>query len=132
MVNEVTLYNPLSLAYLGDAVLDLHVRRHIVVKLKAKPNALHRASTFYVSAKSQAATYDTLLEQQFFTEVELDILKRGRNAKSHTKAKNTDVITYKKSSGLEAVIGYLELTGESERLQQLLDEIIKLCETRDK
>ncbi|TDM12026.1 Mini-ribonuclease 3 [Macrococcus lamae] len=132
MVNAANLYNPLTLAYLGDAILDLHVRQHVIMKLQAKPNALHRAATFYVSAKSQAETYDALLAEQYFNEQEQDILMRGRNAKSHTKAKNTDVVTYKKSTGLEAVIGYLQLAGEEARLQELLIKIVALCEERER
>lgn len=125
------LMNPLTLAYLGDAVLDLYVRQHIILKLKAKPNALHRAATFYVSAKSQAQTFDALIAEQFFTENETDVLMRGRNAKSYTKAKNTDVVTYKKSTGLEAVIGFLKLDGQEDRLSELLGKIIECCEERE-
>ncbi|KAA1039407.1 Mini-ribonuclease 3 [Macrococcus equipercicus] len=131
MVNAAHLHNPLTLAYLGDAILDLHVREHVILKLQAKPNTLHRAATFYVSAKSQAQTFDALVDAQYFTEQELDVLMRGRNAKSHTKAKNTDVVTYKKSTGLEAVIGYLQLAGEEGRLKELLDQIVALCEERE-
>lgn len=132
MVNEASLYNPLTLAYLGDAVLDLYVRNYIVREKNRKPNELHRYATFFVSAKSQAQTFDALVESHFFTDEEMDILMRGRNAKSHTKAKNTDVVTYKKSTGLEAVIGYLHLNNEDERLQILLAEIIDQCEKRGK
>ncbi|QYA42294.1 ribonuclease III [Macrococcoides bohemicum] len=132
MVNEASLYNPLTLAYLGDAVLDLHVRNYIVREKNKKPNELHRQATFFVSAKSQAHTFDTLVDEGYFTEQETGILMRGRNAKSHTRAKNTDVISYKKSTALEAVIGYLHLNNETERLQTLLDKIITLCEMRGK
>ena len=131
MANQAHLYNPLTLAYLGDTLLDLHIRTHVIMKLQAKPNTLHRASTFYVSAKSQAQTFDALVAQAYFTEEEHSVLMRGRNAKSHTKAKNTDVLTYKKSTALEAVIGYLKLSGEEERLQALLDKIVELCEERE-
>lgn len=132
MVNKASLYNPLTLAYLGDAVLDLHVRNYIVREMNKKPNELHRQATFFVSAKSQSQTYDVLLEENYFTHQEVEILMRGRNAKSHTRAKNTDVISYKKSTALEAVIGYLHLNNETERLQTLLNKIITLCEMRGK
>ncbi|MEE1108023.1 Mini-ribonuclease 3 [Macrococcoides canis] len=132
MVNQASLYNPLTLAYLGDAVLDLYIRNYIVREKNRKPNELHRYATFFVSAKSQAQTYDSLIGNNFFTDEEMDILMRGRNAKSHTKAKNTDVVTYKKSTGLEAVIGYLHLNDDNERLDALLDEIVLLCEKRGK
>lgn len=73
MANRAHLYNPLTLAYLGDALLDLHIRTHVIMKLQAKPNTLHRASTFYVSAKSQAQTFDALVAQAYFTEEEHDV-----------------------------------------------------------
>ncbi len=119
------LLNPLTLAYMGDAVLDQHVREYIVLKLKAKPNRLHQEAKRYVSAKSQAQTLEFLMENNWFTEDELDIVRRGRNAKSYTKAKNTDIQTYRKSSGLEAVIGYLYLEKEQERLTALLERVVQ-------
>lgn len=125
------LLNPLTLAYMGDAVLDQHVRRYIVLKLQSKPNRLHQVSKRYVSAKSQAQTLEKLIEAQWFTDEELDIVKRGRNAKSYTKAKNTDIQTYRKSSGLEAVIGFLYLDYQEARLEALLDEIVQLVNERE-
>ncbi len=119
------LLNPLTLAYMGDAVLDQHVREYIVLKLKAKPNRLHQEAKRYVSAKSQAQTLEFLMENNWFTEDELDIVRRGRNAKSYTKAKNTDIQTYRKSSGLEAVIGYLYLEKEQTRLTALLESVVQ-------
>lgn len=124
------LLNPLSLAYVGDAVLDQHVRTYIILKLQSKPNRLHQEAKRFVSAKSQVITLEALIETKWFTEEETDILKRGRNAKSYTKAKNTDVQTYRKSSALEAVIGFLYLEGQTERLHTLLDQIVKLVEER--
>ncbi|MDH9161157.1 MULTISPECIES: Mini-ribonuclease 3 [Staphylococcus] len=119
------LLNPLTLAYMGDAVLDQHVREYIVLKLKAKPNRLHQEAKRYVSAKSQAQTLEYLMEHNWFSESEQDIVRRGRNAKSYTKAKNTDIQTYRKSSGLEAVIGFLYLEKEYDRLSALLETIIQ-------
>lgn len=124
------LLNPLTLAYMGDAVLDQHVRTYIVLKLKSKPNRLHQLSKTYVSAKSQAQTLETLTTMEWFTEEELDIVRRGRNAKSYTKAKNTDIQTYKKSTALEAIIGYLYLESHNERLEQLLTTIVNIVDER--
>ncbi len=124
------LLNPLTLAYMGDAVLDQHVREYIVLKLRSKPNRLHQVSKQYVSAKSQAQTLETLIDEDWFTEEELDILKRGRNAKSYTKAKNTDIQTYRKSSAIEAVLGYLYLEHNEERLKELLNKIIEIVNER--
>lgn len=127
---DFKMLSPLTLAYMGDAVLDQFVRGHIILKHQSKPNRLHQEAKRFVSAKSQAQTLEELLADDWFTESELAIIKRGRNAKSHTKAKNTDIQTYRKSSGLEALIGYLHLAQETDRLIELLDEIVNRVEKR--
>lgn len=129
-MDQIKLLNPLTLAYMGDAVLDQYVRSYIVLKLKSKPNRLHQVAKQYVSAKSQAQTLELLIDEQWFTDEEMDILKRGRNAKSYTKAKNTDIQTYRKSSALEAVLGYLYLKKQDDRLEQLLTKIINIVNER--
>ena len=103
---------------MGDAVLDQHVREYIVLKLQSKPNRLHQVSKQYVSAKSQAQTLEVLITKEWFTEEELDIVRRGRNAKSYTKAKNTDVQ------------GFLYLDHQNERLDALLDTIVQIVDER--
>lgn len=125
------LLNPLTLAYMGDAVLDQHIRAYIVLKLQSKPNRLHQVAKQYVSAKSQAQTLEYLIANTWFTDEELEIVRRGRNAKSYTKAKNTDIQTYKKSSGLEAVIGFLYLDTQEERLTALLEAIVESVNERE-
>lgn len=132
MANDINkkLLNPLSLAYVGDAVLEQHVRTYIILKLQSKPNRLHQEAKRFVSAKSQAATLEALIEDNWFTEEERDIIRRGRNAKSYTKAKNTDIQTYRKSSGLEALIGYLYLEQQNARLEALLTTIVEYVEER--
>ncbi|BBK29117.1 mini-ribonuclease 3 [Staphylococcus arlettae] len=125
------LLNPLTLAYMGDAVLDQHIRTYIVLKLQSKPNRLHQVAKQYVSAKSQAQTLEYLIANTWFTDEELEIVRRGRNAKSYTKAKNTDIQTYKKSSGLEAVIGFLYLDTQEERLTALLEAIVESVNERE-
>ncbi|ARJ51080.1 Mini-ribonuclease 3 [Staphylococcus lutrae] len=127
---NITLLNPLSLAYVGDAVLDQYVRTYIILKLQSKPNRLHQEAKRFVSAKSQAETLMRLVENDWFTDEEYMIVKRGRNAKSYTKAKNTDVQTYRKSSGLEAVLGFLYLNQQTERLEALLKTIVEYVEER--
>ena len=124
------LLNPLTLAYMGDAVLDQFVREYIILKLKAKPNRLHQEAKRYVSAKSQAQSLEHLLKNNWFTAEELDIVRRGRNAKSYTKAKNTDIQIYRKSSGLEAILGFLYLEKNQERLTTLLERIVKNVDER--
>lgn len=126
----IKMLNPLSLAYMGDSILDTYVRKNIILKIKGKPNRLHQLSKQYVSAKGQAYALNILMENEFFTEEELEIIRRGRNAKSYTKAKNTDIQTYRKSSAIEAVIGYLFLIDETERLEELVNKMIEITEER--
>ena len=117
---DVNLINGIALDFEGDAVYSLYIRRHLIFQGQTKPNQLHRLATRYVSAKAQASLIEKMLDQEVLTEKELDIYKRGRNAHSHTKAKNTDVITYKMSTGFEAVMGYLHMTEDLTRLEELI------------
>ncbi len=117
--------NALALAYMGDAVYEVYVRQLLLTKGKIKPNQLHRAATNYVSAKAQASILKELTDQELLTENEISIVKRGRNAKSGTTPKNTDVQTYRHSSAFEALIGYLFLTDQTERMEALLTIIFE-------
>ncbi|EXJ23787.1 Ribonuclease III family protein [Alkalibacterium sp. AK22] len=117
---DPSLLNGLALAYLGDAIYELRVREHLIQQGQTKPNVLHTQATTYVSAKAQARLIEALLEGNFLTAGEVDIFKRGRNAKSYSKAKNTDAQTYSYSTGFEAVMGYLHLTGQTQRLEELV------------
>lgn len=117
---DVNLINGIALAFEGDAVYSMYVRRHLIMTGQTKPNQLHRLATYYVSAKAQAMLVQAMLDAQLLTEKEIEIYKRGRNANSQTKAKNTDVVTYKVSTGFEAIIGYLHMTEQIERLEELV------------
>lgn len=117
---DVNLINGIALAFEGDAVYSMYVRRHLIFKGLTKPNRLHGEANKYVSAKAQASLISALLEAQLLTEKEEEIYKRGRNANSHTKAKNADVVTYRMSTGFEAVLGYLHMTEQMERLDELV------------
>nr|WP_216661463.1 Mini-ribonuclease 3 [Streptococcus suis] len=108
------------MAFEGDAVYSMYVRRHLIFKGLTKPNKLHGEANKYVSAKAQASLISALLEAQLLTEKEEEIYKRGRNTNSHTKAKNADVVTYRMSTGFEAVLGYLHMTEQIERLEELV------------
>lgn len=104
---DVKQLNALALAYMGDAVLEQRVREHLLLSGKSNPHRLHREGTNYVSAKAQSKVVHRMMEEGFLTEEELAIFRRGRNAKSGTVPKNTDVQTYRNSSGFEAVLGSL-------------------------
>lgn len=125
---DVNLINGIALAFEGDAVYSMYIRRHLIFTGQTKPNQLHRLATKYVSAKAQASLITKMLEAQLLTEKEEEIYKRGRNASTHTKAKNTDIITYKMSTGFEAVLGYLHMTEQIERMEELISWCIQTIE----
>ena len=127
-MTDVNLINGITLAFEGDAVYSMYIRRHLIFQGLTKPNQLHREATKYVSAKAQANLISLMLEEGILTEKEEDIYKRGRNANSHTKAKNADIVTYRMSTGFEAVMGYLHMTEEIERLEELIDWCVKRVE----
>ena len=127
-MTDVNLINGIALAFEGDAVYSMYIRRHLIFQGQTKPNQLHRVATKYVSAKAQANLISLMLEEGILTEKEEDIYKRGRNANSHTKAKNTDIVTYRMSTGFEAVMGYLHMTEAIERLEELIDWCIRKIE----
>ncbi|EGJ27095.1 Mini-ribonuclease 3 [Streptococcus porcinus] len=129
---DVNLINGIALAFEGDAVYSYYIRKHLIFTGQTKPNQLHHLATRYVSAKAQASLAQKMLEAQLLTEKEEDIYRRGRNTNSHTKAKNADVVTYRMSTGFEALMGYLDMTDQKERLEALItwciDEVEKTTE----
>ena len=114
----------LIMAYLGDAVFELYVRKYLINKGYGNVHELQTKSLDYVSATSQRKILESLQDDNFFTEEELDIINRGRNADSH-KSKTTDIVTYHKATGLECLIGYL-YNNNQDRLNELMGRI--LCE----
>ncbi|VDG18004.1 Mini-ribonuclease 3 [Lactiplantibacillus mudanjiangensis] len=117
--------NGIALAYLGDAVYEPFIRQHLIEIGFTKPTKLHHHATHYVSAKAQAALIALMETDGVLTETETEVFKRGRNAKSHTSAKHTDVLTYRVSTGFEAVFGYLQLTEQTARIAELASWCIK-------
>ncbi|WP_079504306.1 Mini-ribonuclease 3 [Mesobacillus jeotgali] len=120
--------NSLALAYMGDAVYELYVRHHLLHSGKVRPNQLHKEATAYVSAKAQAKYLHKLMEMDELSEEEMAIVKRGRNAKSGSVPKNTDVQTYRYSTAFEALIGYLHLAGNEKRIEELITTVFSLAE----
>lgn len=112
--------NGLALAYVGDAAYEICIREYLVAQGYTKPNRLHRSATYYVSAKAQAMLMQQMLEAGILTEEEELFYKRGRNAKSHTSAKNADITTYRIATGFEALMGYLHLTKQTTRFEELI------------
>ncbi|MGE7842712.1 Mini-ribonuclease 3 [Lysinibacillus sp. NPDC093712] len=125
---DVKQLNALALAYMGDAVLEQKVREYLLRSGRVKPNTLHREATHYVSAKAQSTIVHRMMDENFLTEQELAVFRRGRNAKSGSVPKNTDVQTYRNSSGFEAVLGSLYLLGELERVYDIIAYAIQIIE----
>lgn len=117
---DIMMLSPLQLAYVGDAVYELLVRTYLLNRGMSVA-ALHRATTKYVKAKSQANIIHML--EDSLSEEEKAIVKRGRNSKSNTMPKNAEMIDYRYATGFEALIGYLYLTRRDERLSSLFMEI---------
>jgi ribonuclease-3 family protein len=122
--------NSLALAYMGDAIFETYVRRHLLYSGKIRPNQLHRAGTTYVSAKAQCKILFQMMDDKLLDEEELAVVMRGRNAKSGTVPKNTDVQTYHYSTAFEALMGYLYLTGKKERLEELVTQAFVYVDER--
>ncbi|MEG1710459.1 MAG: ribonuclease III domain-containing protein [Clostridia bacterium] len=117
-VMEARALNPLVLAYVGDAVHSLYVREQLVHNSDAKAHILHVMASKIVRATAQSES--ALKIMPLLTIDEEEIYKRGRNSKQHSMAKNAKVEEYKRASGLEAVLGFLYLTGNEERIKELL------------
>lgn len=113
--------SPLVWAYVGDAVFELFIRIELLNKSKAKPNKLHFESIKMVSAKAQTHILEEI--ENILTDEEKDIVRKGRNSKPKTFAKNASVKEYLKATGFEALIGYLFLIKENERLDEILNYV---------
>ena len=113
-------FSPLALAYIGDGVYELFVRTKVIEEHENMPaNKLHKKTVQYVKAHAQANSIDAMLPH--LMEDETAVYKRGRNAKSNTTPKNADMADYRKATGFEALIGFLYLSGENERLHELMN-----------
>lgn len=115
--------NSLVLAYLGDAVYELYIRKYLINKGVCKVNDLQKEAVKYVSAKAQSDFLEKMFNDEFFTEEEITIIKRARNHKSHS-SKSADIVTYKRSTGLEALIGYLESKKNVSRIDEIMNYIV--------
>ena len=123
---EMDTYSPLTLAYIGDSVFDIIIKTLIVEQGNRSAEGLHKKVTKLVNAGTQSAISDSLKE--ILTEEEADIFRRGRNAKSYTTAKNASVTDYRRATGLEALTGYLYLTGRLDRAVFLIREGLIRCD----
>ena len=120
---DIRTYSPLTLAYIGDGVYDLVIRSLVVAEGNTQANHLHKKTSSMVKANAQSRMVEILLP--ILTEEETAVYKRGRNAKSPTMAKNATVSDYRRATGFEALMGYLYLNDEFERLLELVQIALK-------
>ena len=116
--------NVLVLAYLGDNVYEYYVRRFLIEKKIPNVNELQKNAVNFVSAKNQAKFLEELMNNDFFNEEEISIIKRARNHKGVSHPKNCDIVTYKHATALEALLGYLKLENKEERIKEIMDKIL--------
>ena len=112
-----------TLAFIGDAVYNVYIRCYLASKSNQKTNKLHNDSIKFVSARAQSKTVDMLIDS--LKEDEIAVYKRGRNTNISSVSKNADIVEYKKATGFEALIGYLYIKNENERLEEIIDLCIK-------
>ncbi|MCP8618066.1 Mini-ribonuclease 3 [Salirhabdus salicampi] len=127
---DVKQLKSLALAYMGDAAYEIHVREYLLRQGIVNPNALHRQAVKFVTASSQAKALRKWQETGMLTDEEEGIVRRGRNAKSNSAPKHTDVITYKMSTAFEALLGYHYLCKNEDRLEELLIDAVRITEER--
>lgn len=120
--------NPLVFAYLGDSIYELNIRIHLISKGISNVNDLQRTAKNFVSAKKQSLFLNELITNNVLNEEEISIVKRARNTKTNSHPKNTDIITYKYATALEALIGYLYLSDNKNKIDEIMKFIIEKSE----
>lgn len=125
---ELDRISPLTLAYLGDTVYESFIREYLIRKnIFLKINDLHKQAIKYVNAKAQSKVIKSL--EEILTYEEIRVFKRGRNHKKNTSAKNANVVDYRHATGFEALIGFLYLKNEDERLEYIVKKSIEIIES---
>ena len=122
---DIRSYSPLTLAYIGDSIYALLAKSVIVGHGNCPAGRLHDATVKYVSAKGQSEIYRYFSEENFLTEEEADILRRGRSAKSQHSAKNASIEEYRMATAVEVLFGYLYLKGENLRMLEILKKAME-------
>ena len=117
---EVNLMNPLTWAYIGDSVYELYIRKHLVETTNSKPNKLHKEAIKFVRAKAQAEILNNINDS--LTEKEQEIVRRTRNTENHHLPKNAELKDYMYATAFEGLIGYLYLSKQNERLEEILKQ----------
>ncbi len=121
----------LTLAFLGDDVCELFIRERVIGRGSSpKVEILNRESTRYVNAGAQARAIKAMVDGGFLSEEEISVAKRARNHRTSTKAKNADPVDYKWATALEALIGWLKLNGQENRMTEIMEEAARITETQ--
>ncbi len=123
---EIARISTSVLAYIGDAVYETWARRHVFYQGLMKPDRLHAVTIGYVRAEAQAAAFDELWEELFPDEQA--VARRGKNHRITSMPHNVDLKTYKKATAFEALIGYLSLSGDTEREQYIIEKTFQIIE----
>ncbi len=117
--------NSLVLAYLGDTIYEDYIREYLIKSGIANVNDLQKEAVKYVSARAQCMILKMLISETFFSDEEIDIIRRARNHKSISHPKNCDIVTYRYATGFEALIGYLKLENKDDRINEIMENILK-------
>ena len=127
MTVNINILNPQELAYIGDAIYEVYIRRYNIEKGIRKVINLQRETVKYVRADYQAKAIKYLIDNNVLSEEELSICKTARNFKTNTKARHTDILTYRHATSFEALIGYLYLNNNIDRINYIIKYILEEC-----
>lgn len=127
---DVRQLNSLTLAYIGDAIYELHVREHLIHQGIVKPDKLHHLAIGYVAANKQAGILFEWLHNDVLTDEEISVVKRGRNAKSQSTPKNMSIVDYRHSTAFETLLGFHYLMKNEERLTYLMEAAVEIIDQK--
>lgn len=130
METKTKAINTTALAYMGDAVYEIYIRKHVLSKDQVHVDKLHQRAIRYVRADGQARALKRLLTEDFLTEEEVSLVKRARNHKSASKPRNADPVQYKLATAFEALVGALYLDGEIQRMETIIARAIEITEEK--
>jgi ribonuclease-3 family protein len=128
-IQNIAYMNTTVLAFLGDSVFEVSVREHVINKGQTNADLLHKAAVGFVRADAQAYALKAMMDE--LTEEEQGLVKRARNKKISTKPKNADPVIYKWATAFEALIGFLYLSHNSSRMEEIIQKTIELIEKKN-
>ena len=132
MTDKTKNINTTALAYIGDAVYEIYIRKHCIEGGQHNVDVLHKKAVKFVRADGQALAVKTMMREEFLSEEEISLVKRARNHKSASKPKNADPVIYKLATAFEALIGVLYLEENTDRLEEVIARAIAIIEEGEK